>query len=348
MGHLSKLERATIADLVDDLEVLHVERPSPVADVLRTLRTLAQIDTLICACPAERIDGWDLERFDCDSVEPHPRLRKLIADLLARSPRRFGWFDPACPEVTQRNVVVDLRQHVSELELRRSEWFTAVLAPMRWHDHQIERVLLSEGAELLGWFGVVHSTALTTRQRELWLAIAPALRRRLALERRLATAPLHNAALAAVFERIGFPALIVSARGRIAGANESGRALLESRRSDVVSALNAIRAGQPSNLPFQLSRLRVTSHDQEWLATLPATTAAERIAHSARLASIRLGLTPRQRDVLEQLVVGVTNHELAVALGISERAVEQHVSAIFDRAGVDSRSALVSTVLAGV
>ncbi|MDB4960833.1 MAG: Bacterial regulatory protein luxR family [Myxococcales bacterium] len=55
----------------------------------------------------------------------------------------------------------------------------------------------------------------------------------------------------------------------------------------------------------------------------------------------------RKRDVLELLIRGETNATIAHALAITERAVDQHVSAMLDRAAVDNRSALISVVLLG-
>lgn len=52
-------------------------------------------------------------------------------------------------------------------------------------------------------------------------------------------------------------------------------------------------------------------------------------------------LTPRQRDVLEWLLKGCTNHAIASALGISAETVKLHVSAIFRAYGVHSRTQLV-------
>jgi DNA-binding NarL/FixJ family response regulator len=48
------------------------------------------------------------------------------------------------------------------------------------------------------------------------------------------------------------------------------------------------------------------------------------------------------------VVRGMANATIAAELGISERAVEGHVSAIFDRAGVDNRAALVALVMQAV
>lgn len=48
-------------------------------------------------------------------------------------------------------------------------------------------------------------------------------------------------------------------------------------------------------------------------------------------------LTPRQVDIGEWLVRGKTNFEIAKLLGLSEGAVKNHVTAIFDRLEVDNR-----------
>ncbi len=52
-------------------------------------------------------------------------------------------------------------------------------------------------------------------------------------------------------------------------------------------------------------------------------------------------LTPRQKDVLQWLFKGCTNHAIAAALGISAETVKLHVSAIFRAYGVHSRTQLV-------
>jgi DNA-binding NarL/FixJ family response regulator len=47
-------------------------------------------------------------------------------------------------------------------------------------------------------------------------------------------------------------------------------------------------------------------------------------------------LTPRERDVLGAMAEGFTNREIAEQLQISERAVERHVTAIFDKLGLEA------------
>lgn len=56
-------------------------------------------------------------------------------------------------------------------------------------------------------------------------------------------------------------------------------------------------------------------------------------------------LTPRQREVLELLVKGHSNRDIAQALGLSEHTVKVHLASIFRTLRVSSR---VEAVLAGM
>lgn len=52
-------------------------------------------------------------------------------------------------------------------------------------------------------------------------------------------------------------------------------------------------------------------------------------------------LTPREVEVLEQLAQGLTNKQIALALGISEHTVKYHISAIYAKLGVMNRAEAV-------
>ena len=56
-------------------------------------------------------------------------------------------------------------------------------------------------------------------------------------------------------------------------------------------------------------------------------------------------LTPRQQEVLEMLVQGKSNREIAEALGLSENTIKVHLVAIFRTLGVSSRT---EALLAGM
>lgn len=52
-------------------------------------------------------------------------------------------------------------------------------------------------------------------------------------------------------------------------------------------------------------------------------------------------LTTREVEVFEQMASGLSNRQIAIALGISEHTVKFHVSAILGKLGVSTRSAAI-------
>ena len=56
-------------------------------------------------------------------------------------------------------------------------------------------------------------------------------------------------------------------------------------------------------------------------------------------------LTPRETEVLSWLAKGKTNRDIADILGMSHRTVNKHLEHIFEKLGVETRSA--ATAIAG-
>ncbi|MGE3620827.1 MAG: LuxR C-terminal-related transcriptional regulator [Acidimicrobiia bacterium] len=70
------------------------------------------------------------------------------------------------------------------------------------------------------------------------------------------------------------------------------------------------------------------------------------LADRARLSIDLLGLSGRQADVAVLIQEGLTNTQIADRLGISASTVRKHIEAIFQTLGVQSRAAVVATILA--
>lgn len=56
-------------------------------------------------------------------------------------------------------------------------------------------------------------------------------------------------------------------------------------------------------------------------------------------------LSPRQQEVLAYLREGLTNPEIAVRLGVTERTVKAHCQEVFDRLGARNRTAAVASAM---
>ena len=76
----------------------------------------------------------------------------------------------------------------------------------------------------------------------------------------------------------------------------------------------------------------------------PAILAAEMATYQVTPSFEELGLTPRQADVLTQLLQGKPNKEIARRLGLSVETVKDHVQAVLRALGVSSRTQAVLAV----
>ncbi|MNI60759.1 Transcriptional regulatory protein DegU [compost metagenome] len=56
------------------------------------------------------------------------------------------------------------------------------------------------------------------------------------------------------------------------------------------------------------------------------------------------GISPREEEVLELIVDGKTNKEIASALFISEHTVKNHLSRIFNKMNVTDRSQIIALI----
>ena len=117
-----------------------------------------------------------------------------------------------------------------------------------------------------------------------------------------------------------------------------------SGRADVPKAVRAVREGAVDFIEKPFDYRHVVARVEECLAR----DAREREARLKRgEAAARLAqLTHREREVMDLVVVGRTNREIAEALAISVKTVEAHRAHIMEKVAVDSVAGLVQAVVA--
>ncbi|GJG89097.1 DNA-binding response regulator [Gemmatimonadetes bacterium T265] len=109
----------------------------------------------------------------------------------------------------------------------------------------------------------------------------------------------------------------------------------------------ALRAGAKAYLlkdvdPQELvACVRAVDQGRAWASPAVAAKLATRLT--------RVELTPRERTVLRELAAGKSNKEIAAALGIVESTVKLHVTHLYEKLGVSSRTeALAAAVGRGL
>ena len=149
-------------------------------------------------------------------------------------------------------------------------------------------------------------------------------------------------------------AIAASARGGVDLAAGDFRAAL-------VSLRRAWQAWQELEVPYEAARSRVLiaracralgDEDTATLELGAARRTFEELGAAPDLAQLdslvgrgvvdASGLTPRELEVLSLVAVGETNKAIAAALVLSERTVDRHVSNIFTKLRVSSRTAAAS------
>ena len=135
--------------------------------------------------------------------------------------------------------------------------------------------------------------------------------------RQLASWPptVRTIVLAAVIERAEMlEALRLGARGIVSK---------ESSTQSLTTAIRSVMAGQ-----YWIGQENVSNLVDAVRDVLPSRT-SPKMANSS--------LTPREREVMEAIVGGRTNRDIANGFSISQQTVKHHITKIFEKLGVSNR-----------
>ncbi len=98
--------------------------------------------------------------------------------------------------------------------------------------------------------------------------------------------------------------------------------------------------------PEDLARaVRAVAAGQVWLSPSAASVAVQSVrarAESDSAMRLRFGLTRRERQLVELLVGGLSNAEIAATLVLAEKTVKNHLNHVYAKLGVTSRAQAVA------
>ena len=88
-----------------------------------------------------------------------------------------------------------------------------------------------------------------------------------------------------------------------------------------------------------------------YLHVIPLDTAGVDVAVSVRELGTSMGafrtryrLSPRESEVVELVLLGYRNRDIAATLGTSPTTIKKHLTHIFDKVGVDTRTQLIARI----
>lgn len=155
--------------------------------------------------------------------------------------------------------------------------------------------------------------------------------------------PTVSQTLVVALEHVPRAVFVLSRCGGLVHANALGRHRVETEGLTLLHRL--ARSIHVEQRDLEAHEMSDVGHPG---LVMMMATPVDPIAGLAALAGQRWGLTARQRDVLTCVLRGHSNLRVSLELGISERTVEVHVTALFERARCCSRAELISSALVAV
>ena len=118
---------------------------------------------------------------------------------------------------------------------------------------------------------------------------------------------------------------------------------------EVPMAVQAMKSGAFDFIEKPASHQQILDRVQDALQRVRNALAADRERHAreleqAKIAHLLTKLSHREREVLEQMAVGLSGKTIAEQLGISERTVEKHRESIMYKTGTHSLAELIRLI----
>lgn len=133
-------------------------------------------------------------------------------------------------------------------------------------------------------------------------------------------------------------------QARLRGLRPDLPVVIITGHGDVPMAVRAMKAGAVDFVEKPFAESMLLECVERALSMAERSEQADAFGEAARASVDKL--TPREHDVLEQLVIGRPNKVIAYELGISPRTIEIHRARIMEKMEAESLSHLVRLALA--
>jgi DNA-binding CsgD family transcriptional regulator len=204
--------------------------------------------------------------------------------------------------------------------------------------------MLGDNAGIAGASRAIGDLALTKSKLKAMGEAAGHFRNVIELARAIGYRPAVIKSLpkiAEIAERIGEPSIAA----RLCGAEQRWRLALEIKlapervRIDYEALIERLMQG----LGYEYHQSFLEGQRLSWDEAMEqAIDVVQSALSNKRLVSLSGTVTPRELEVLIRLAQGDTNSEIAEVLQITERTVNSHTTSIYNKLGVNSRTAAVS------
>lgn len=335
MGGRGKSELAVVAD---ELRVIRLGDRAPWDGLLEQLRRRAKFRVTLLYTLDEHAESGPLSTRRLASTGPEADgIREALGELLRQ--RRTA-YDPRRVTHRQRNRAHSLGRlagwgEASPQAVALYKRLTRDATGLRLDQ---VRMLVCEGATMLGWVGGFAPGQTTEAQAALLTSLAPALRERLRLEETLSRLPLAEATLDGILETADGPAALVDAGGRPVMLNALARERLEASPGVVRRSWREAVLGDATE--YRCVCVHAPGLPRHYFLVAREDRGAAEGRLRARSADWRL--SAREQQALALVVRGRTNEMMARDLACSVRTAELYVTRLLARAGVGNRASLVA------
>ena len=302
---------------------------------LKSLAAKLSARAVIVYHPELTETGWEVAQAEWIGTARETGLVRLQHHVRAYGAEgaQFGSFDPHFVCESERNAVVVASEQPTSEDGERPR----LRASLDLTSCDQMRALLCDGARLLAWLGVLRESPFTNEDQATLRALIAPLQRALQMARHAAEPSTTASLVEALLDTFDYPAFVVSQHGRLEYANRGGQEWLA---ADAAKRVPEMRAAVQAAAGTQSLRAQPLALGGYRLLHMRESQHAHALV--LRKASREWPLSQRHLEVLDKALQGLSNKEIASAVGCAEVTVERRLTSLYRLAGVQSRAQLIA------